>query len=185
MMAFDQIMLRTDRLVLRPIRRGDAEALFALRSNPLVTRYTDTGTWSDIGQATARVEQDLVAAQTGRYLKFGIERKDAAALIGTCMLFDIDEQCRRAEIGYDLQSAAWGNGYMNEALTALLEFAFDTMQLNRIEADLNPHNRNSIRALERLGFIQEGLLRERWITHGVKSDTAYYGLLHADWLARK
>ena len=79
---------------------------------------------------------------------------------------------------------AWGQGLMHEALTALLDHGFGTWNLNRVEADIDPRNRASARTLERLGFCREGLLRERWIVGGEVCDSALYGLLQRDWLAR-
>jgi ribosomal-protein-alanine N-acetyltransferase len=88
-------------------------------------------------------------------------------------------------VGYSLASAEWGNGYMQEALTALLDYGFSELDLNRVEADVDPRNAASGRSLERLGFRREGLLRERWIVGGEVSDTALYGLLRKDWEAAK
>jgi RimJ/RimL family protein N-acetyltransferase len=88
-------------------------------------------------------------------------------------------------MGYALASAAWGCGYMAEALTALLDHGFGQMQLNRVEADVDPRNLASARSLERLGFVKEGLLRERWIVDGEVCDSALYGLLLADWRSRR
>lgn len=71
-----------------------------------------------------------------------------------------------------------------EALQALLTYGFDTLGLNRVEADIDPRNTGSQRVLEKLGFRQEGYMPERWIVDGVTADTAFYGLLHSDWMAR-
>ena len=74
-----------------------------------------------------------------------------------CVLICV-EQNDRAEIGYSLGREHWGKGYMHEALTALVEFAFGEMDLRRLEADTDPRNAPSIRALERLGLKSaEGL----------------------------
>ncbi|WP_027803907.1 GNAT family N-acetyltransferase, partial [Paraburkholderia dilworthii] len=101
-------------------------------------------------------------------------------LLGTCMLFHADEQCQRAEIGFSLQRVHWRNGYMNEAASALIEHAFGTLNLRRIEADIDPRNVASARLLERLGFVREVLLRDRWIVGDEVSDSALYGLLERD-----
>lgn len=77
------------------------------------------------------------------------------------------ETCRHAEIGY-----------------ALVAFAFGELNLNRLEADIDPRNSASAASLARLGFTREGLLRERWIFDAEVSDTALYGLLRREWLAR-
>ena len=73
---------------------------------------------------------------------------------------------------------------MHEALLALLDCGFGMLDLNRVEADIDPRNTGSQRSLDRLGFQREGLLRERWIVSGEVSDTALHGLLRRDWLAR-
>lgn len=73
---------------------------------------------------------------------------------------------------------------MHEALQALLEFGFGELDLNRIEADIDPRNSASARTLERLGFTKEGYLRERWIVGDEVSDTAIYGLLRREWRVR-
>ena len=73
---------------------------------------------------------------------------------------------------------------MHEALCALLDYGFGVLDLNRVEADIDPRNTGSERTLRRLGFQLEGTLRERWIVDGEVSDTGLSGLLRRDWLAR-
>ena len=114
-------------------------------------------------------------------MRLGIERRSDNALLGTCALFNFHEASRRAEIGYALGRAAWGAGYMHEALTALVTHAFTPLNLHRLEADIDPRNTGSARTLERLGFQREGHLRERWIVEGEISDTVWYGLLRREW----
>ena len=184
MQAFDQLSLQTPRLLLRPLAAADAQGLFDIFSDAEVMRYWSTPPWPTIDEAHAMVERDLKALATGEYLRFGLESVDDHALIGTCTLFNISRTCRRAEVGYGLASAAWGKGYMHEALTALLGYGFDKMNLNRVEADVDPRNHASAKSLERLGFTREGFLRERWIIDGVVSDTAMFGLLQSGWRAR-
>jgi RimJ/RimL family protein N-acetyltransferase len=70
---------------------------------------------------------------------------------------------------------------MHEALTALLDYGFHNLNLNRIEADIDPRNVSSAKTLERLGFTKEGHLRERWIVGEEVSDTFLYGLLRREW----
>lgn len=108
-----------------------------------------------------------------------------AKLIGTCALWRINAQNRRAEIGYILDSRAWGHGYMHEALSALLDYAFTELKLNRVEADTDPRNERSARLLDRLRFSKEGLFRERCIVDGKISDAAMYGLLRREWIQHR
>ena len=180
MQAFENLPLRTDRLVLRPLRESDADALFTIFSDQKVMRYWSTLPWTSHEPARAMITRDL--AQTSKeHLRLGIELAHDKRLVGTCTLFSIDAVCRRAEIGYGLASFAWGQGYMNEALRALLDYGFHQLNLNRIEADIDPRNEASARTLERLGFRKEGYLRERWIVGDEVSDTALYGLLQREW----
>ena len=126
------------------------------------------------------VARDLVLT-TKDHLRLGIELTAGAKLVGTCALWRIDAQCRRAEIGYVLGFQDWGQGYMHEALSALLDYAFTELNLNRVEADTDPRNERSTRLLDRLKFSKEGLFRERCIVDGEISDSAMYGLLRRDW----
>ena len=185
MHAYSTLTLATARLDLRPLVLDDAPALFAIFSDPEVQRYGSSPPWADLPVAVAAIERDLKAAADGVCFRLGLFRRGDDRLLGTCTLFHIDEQCRRAEIGYALASSAWGQGYAAEAIRALLAYGFGEMKLNRVEADIDPLNLPSARALERHGFVREGLLRERWIVGGVKSDSAMYGLLAADFEARR
>lgn len=182
---FEGIPIRSRRLILRPYREADAEALFAIFSDRKVMRFMSTPPWTSIDKAREVIARAIAASGSGEYLTLGIERSDEPGIIGQCVLFKISDTCRRAELGYCLASRAWGNGYMNEALHALLRYAFERLNLNRIEADIDPRNERSARSLERLGFVREGVLRERWIVDGEVSDTALYGLLRKDWRSRQ
>jgi RimJ/RimL family protein N-acetyltransferase len=98
-------------------------------------------------------------------------------------LFHPDLDNRRAELGYALGREHWGKGYMQEALRALLDYSFNELNLHRLEADVDPRNASSIRTLEKLGFRQEGYLRERWLVGGGIQDSLFYGLLRSEWRA--
>ena len=80
-------------------------------------------------------------------------------------------------MGYSLASAHQGRGLASEAVTLALLYAFDVLELRRVEADVDPRNLPSCKVLERLGFQREGLLRERWNVNAEICDTALYGLL--------
>ena len=184
MPAFNQVLLNTQRLRLRPYRPSDAEALFAIYSDVRVMRYWSYPPWPSIDKAHEMIAKDATALAAGEHLRLGVATLDDARLIGHCSLFNLNAQCRRAEIGYGLAFDAWGHGYMHEALTAVLNYGFTEIALNRVEADIDPRNAASAKTLERLGFQNEGVLRERWVVDGEVSDSGLYGLLRRDWLAR-
>lgn len=147
MQAFPHLPLRTSRLALRPLREADVAALFAIHRDPDAMRYWDAPIWKSDERGRAMVARDLALA-TRDYLRSGIEPVTGGELLGTCALWRINAQCRRAEIGYILDLRAWGLGYMHEALSALLDYAFTELNLNRIEVDTDPRNRRSTRLLE-------------------------------------
>lgn len=140
--------------------------------------------WESDERGRAMVARDL-ALRTREYLRLGIELAASGKLLGTCALWRINAQCRRAEIGYILDSQAWGRGYMHEALFALLDYAFTELNLNRVEADTDPRNERSARLLDGLRFSKEGLFRERCIVDGEISDAAMYGLLRREWIQER
>lgn len=185
MPLFSTVQLRTDRLDLRPLCLEDAEGLFRIYSDPEFTRYWSTAPWTSVSQATALIAKDLRELADDESLRLGIFLREPGVLIGTCSLFNVSKQCRRAEIGYGIAPAYWRQGYMFEAVSALLAFAFDALAMNRLEADIDPRNTASARSLEKLGFQREGLLPERWIVDGEVSDSALYGLLARAWQASR
>lgn len=184
MSAFTPFKLTTQRLTLRFLGVRDIPALFDMYSDPEVVRYWSSPPWTELVQAETSLARTLDGYRTGETLRMGIELTATGQLVGECNLRDFYEQNRRAEIGYALARAYWGKGYLTEALTAFIDYAFKEMKLNRIEADIHPGNLASAKSLDRLGFKQEGLLRERWIVGDEVSDTAFYGLLAADWAKR-
>ena len=147
MPSFDQTVLRTERLRLRPLCEGDAPALFAIFSDVRVARYLSGPAWPSLDVAHERIARDLSAMSAGRYACFGIERASDGQLLGDCSLFNLHEASRRAELGYALACAAWGQGYMHEALRALLGFGFSQLELNRVEADIDPRNLASAKSV--------------------------------------
>ena len=183
MLAFNQLVVHTPRLRLRPLAESDAEALFAIFSDARVMRYWSSAPWTSIDKAHELIAKDAAALPAGEHLRLGIETTADHRLIGHCSLFNFNAQCQRADVGYGMAFAAWGHGYMHEALTALLDYGFAELALNRIEADIDPRNAASAKTLERLGFVREGFLRERWVVDGEVSDSGIYGLLRRDWLA--
>jgi RimJ/RimL family protein N-acetyltransferase len=176
--------IRADRVSLRTITSDDVDALYRIFSHPEVMRYWSTPPLPDRNAAVELLQQIHEDFRQERFMKWGIARQPDDLMIGTATLFNFNFDNGRAEIGYSLAREHWGNGYCNEALTALLNYAFEKFNLRRIEADVDPRNGPSIRTLERLGFQREGYLRERWHVDGEIQDSLFYGLLRRDWESR-
>ena len=183
MPLFEQPELRTARLRLREVRPDDAADLFAVHSDPAVMRYWGYPAWTDMRQAHDKIAQIAQQRATLPLMVWAIADAASDRLIGSTALFSINTDQGRAEIGYSLARAWHGQGLASEALQAVFSHAFQTVALRRIEADVDPRNGPSRRLLERFGFVEEGLLRERWQVEGELCDSLLYGLLRRDWRA--
>lgn len=176
--------ITADRIALRWLDEGDVRSLFAIFSEPEVMRYWSSPPLEDTGAAKELLAHIQDSFRRRALFQWGVARRTDDRVIGTCTLFHPDLDNRRAELGYALGREHWGKGYMGEALTALLNYSFGELNLHRLEADVDPHNASSIKTLERLGFRQEGYLRERWLVGGGIQDSLFYGLLGSEWRAK-
>ena len=176
--------LHTDRLRLRPFADADAEALYALQSSAQVLRYWDSPPWSEPSRAERFIVACRQMADDGSGARLAIERDSDGAFIGWCSLTRWNPEYRSASLTYCLDDAAWGQGYATEAARALLHWAFDTFDLNRVQAETDTRNLASARVLEKLGFVREGTLREDCIVDGEVSDSWVFGLIKRDWWRR-
>ena len=173
--------LHTARLLLRPFTEADTDAIYALGSNPTVLRYWDAPPWSERAQADRFITNCKKMAEEGRGVRLAIERSADGEFIGWCSLMNWDPDFRSAMIGYCFAEAAWGQGFATEAAGAVLQWAFDSLDLNRVESGADTRNRASERVLEKLGFVREGVRRESCIVNGEVSDDSVYGLLRREW----
>ena len=169
--------LAASRVNLRWLNEQDVPALFAIFSDPAVVRYWSHAPFADIAAAEALLADIHRLTGEGTLYEWGIALSATDAVIGTCTLASIDRRHRRAEIGFALAAGAWGHGYAAEAVARLIEHAFETLDLHRLEADVDPRNAASLRLLERLGFVREGYLRERYHVNGEVQDSVLLGLL--------
>ncbi len=180
-MALPTPTLLTERLRLRPFTEEDADALFALHSNAHVLRYWDSPPWQDRSRAERFLATCRELADEGTGARVAMDRLSDGAFIGWCGLSRWNPDFRSASLGYCLDDAAWGHGYATEAARALLQWAFDTLDLNRVQAEADTRNVGSARVLEKLGFVLEGTLREDCVVNGDVSDSWVYGLLRREW----
>lgn len=168
------------RVRLRALAEHDADALFALHSDPRVMRYWSFPAWTERAQAIAHIERMARERTQMEFYPWVATLPGDDTLVGTCSLFGVHRGHLRGVIGYALSPSLWGRGLAGEMLALALDHAFDGIGLNRIEADIDPDNVASCKLVERAGFRREGYLRERWRVGGGVQDTALYGLLRSD-----
>ena len=176
--------LTTARLQLRRMEPRDTEALYAIYADEETMRYYGEPYQSreELDLALTLRQEDYAAR---RAIRWGIALKDSDILIGSCGFHHFDEGHFRAETGYILNRAYWGQGIMAEALTAIISYGFGEMGLRRIEAIIDIANERSKGVLLKLGFQYEGNLRQRYRIGDRFEDEHYFGLLRDEWLARQ
>lgn len=173
-------VIETERLTLKPLAIDDSDSLLEIFSDPEVMRYWNTAPWTTIQSSIDFINESNDSMQRQESLILGVYLKSTGELAGKCMLFSYDQESKRAEIGFGLGRSCWGKGYISEAGETLIQYGFDSLGLRRIEAEIDPDNQSSAKALEKLGFSLEGLLRQRWEVNGIVSDSAMYGRLVSD-----
>lgn len=176
--------LHTERLLLRPFQPSDAEELFALQSSASAMRYWDSPPWTDRSFVQRFFDSGKRQEEEGTGTRVAIERAEDQTFLGWCTFNSWNPTFRSASLGYAVTERAWGHGYATEAARALLEWAFTTFDLNRVQAEADTRNIASAKVLEKLGFVLEGTLREDCIVNGEVSDSWIYGLLRSDWSQR-
>jgi ribosomal-protein-alanine N-acetyltransferase len=177
--------LLAPRLQLRWMQSPDLEDLCTVFADPDVTRYWNHGAWPRRDEASIHLEAIERGFEQGHLFQWGIALRGDDRIIGTAALQGVDHAQGRAEVGFALARQHWGRRYAHEALTVLLDHAFGTLGLRRLEADVDPRNLHSLRTLEALGFRREGYLRQRWLVAGQGQDSVVMGLLASDWLATR
>ncbi|MFE6618255.1 GNAT family N-acetyltransferase [Streptomyces sp. NPDC057740] len=173
--------LHTSRLRLRAFEDADTNDLFALHSSAHVLRYWDSPPWTERERAEKFIARCREMEKHGTGTRLAVDRVSDGAFIGWCTLDSWNPDFRSASLGYCFDDAAWGHGYATEAARALLRWAFDTLDLNRVQAEADTRNVASARVLEKLGFLREGTLREDCVVNGEVSDSWVYGLIRREW----
>lgn len=174
--------LETERLQLREITHTDVEALLEVFGNHEHMQWFGIEPMTTIQQMHNIIDiWQSWRESPNPGTRWGIQLKNTSELIGTCGLFKWDKQWKKCVIGYELNQHFCGQGLMQEALTSMISWGYASMQLNRIEAQVHPKNIASQRVLEKLGFQQEGRLREAGYWYESFQDLYQYSLLRADW----
>jgi len=172
------------RLRLRAFAETDGPDLYALQSDAKVLRYWDSPPWSDESSIARFMAGNARMAEEGTGTRVVIERQSDSAFLGWCTFNSWNPDFRSASIGYCLNEESWGHGYATEAAETLLDWAYQTLDLNRVQAEADTRNIASARVLEKLGFRLEGTLRQDCTVNGDTSDSWVYGLLRKDWEER-
>jgi len=154
--------IETPDLVLREIRPEDAPSYFALCSDPAVMKTFGVPVHVDQSETERLIHFLDQALQEEKMIRWGIALKGQGddRLIGDVGFWRFVKERSRAEVGAKLAREYWSGGLMTQALAAVVDFGLTRMDLNTVEANVDPKNPGAVRLVEKVGFVQEGLLRE-------------------------
>jgi ribosomal-protein-alanine N-acetyltransferase len=173
--------MSVNRLVLKELTLDDASGLLTIFSDPDTMLYTDTEPIKRLEEAEGVLGFLISVKQKEQGIRWGIFRKSDDKLLGTCGYHKWDKTSRKAEIGYELGSPFWRQGYMSEIFPFLIDYGFEVMDLNRIEALVFKENEKSMGLLGKFGFQKEGMHRESYYCKGKYWDEVRFALLKKNW----
>jgi ribosomal-protein-alanine N-acetyltransferase len=175
------VTIAGERITLRDFEPDDLDPSMAIVGDDDVTRTLSFDSRSRDEQA-ARLSDDIARARGSPRPDYylAIVARETDRLIGFVRLGLLGTH-RGGELGYALRKDHWGQGYATEAARLMLDFAFSTAGLHRVQAATGPDNEPSRALLERLGFRYEGCIREHVFTNGAWRDSLLYSLLEHEW----
>ena len=153
-------IIETERLILRKLETTDINDLFEILSSERVTKYYGKYPMKNLSEAEDLILKFHKVFSEQKSIRWGIELKEINRIIGTCGFHCWNKNHFRAEVGYELGEAFWNKGYATEAISSILRYGFELMNLKRIEAIVYPENKPSEKLLLNLGFEHEGLLKK-------------------------
>ena len=174
-------ILKTPRLILRPMTMRDAADIFSFSRVPAVAQNVLWSAQRTLNDSKNYLRYILRQYRDGAPSSYGIVYRETGRVVGTIGFMWYNRENRSAEVGYSLARWLWNKGLMSEALSAVLEMGFIELRLHRVEAQHELTNPASGRVMEKCGMLYEGCLRGRVWNKGRFSDVALYAILRENW----
>jgi [ribosomal protein S5]-alanine N-acetyltransferase len=174
-------VLTTERFILRRMEEKDAGEVFDYFSKDEVTKYYDLESFTEESQAVEIIDRWNARFEKNEGIRWGIADKELGKIIGSCGYHSWEKEHYKAEIGFEVHPDYWRQGVMSEVLKPIIQYGFESMSLNRIEAFYDPENTASKECLFKAGFIFEGVLRKAAFEKGVFCDAAVCSILKEEY----
>ena len=174
--------METSRLKLKELEEKDDRDLLEFFSNSEVVKYYGMKPLENVEDTRRLINKFADKYEKKVAIRWGISIREENKVIGTCGYHNWVKGYFKAEIGYELSSTYWKKGIMTEALLEVINFGFKEMNLNRIEALVYPENLASLEMLKKIGFKQEGLLKEYAFFNGGFEDLIMLSLLKRNYI---
>ena len=176
--------IETERLVLRKLEMRDAQDIYAYGKDPLVAKHVLWDAYTNVGEARSYLRYMLRRYRSGEPSSWGIEERASGKIIGTIGYMWYQEDNNACEVGYSLGREYWNKGYMTEALGAVIDYSFNDLRFNRIEAQHETDNPASGAVMRKCGMTKEGTLRQRLFNKGRYVDVDVYSVLKEDFFKK-
>ena len=177
-------VLRSEGITLRELRTSDAASLLSLLTSEEVTRFISPPP-STIEGFERFIMWTQREREAGRYVCFAVVPDGYDTAVGIFQIRQLDPSFDTAEWGFALASPFWGSGLFVKGAELVLEFAFEVVQANRLEARAAVQNGRGNSALRKIGAVQEGILRKSFLRGGSHHDQTLWSVLHEDWYRAK
>ncbi len=174
------MIIETERLILKPYELDNMNDYHALMSNACVWTYSTNVPHKNLLQ-TERKLNELVSRYNDSFTEFhALFAKHNNIFVGEAGILSLNLNANRCVIGYNLLPDFWGKGYATEISKSLIEYAFDELKVERVEALAMKSNAVSCRVLEKSGMTLEGVLRHFTKIQGVYENVCYYSIIASD-----
>jgi len=176
--------LNTPRMLLRPFTLEDASSVKELAGDYDIAANTASipHPYED-GMAEAWISTHQESFEKGETVTFAITLKPGGTLLGAISIFHIEITHRQGEIGYWIGKPYWNHGFCSEAAREVIRYAFEVLELNRVQARHLTRNPASGRVMQKAGMTYEGTLRQALLRWGKFEDTALYSILREEFHA--
>jgi ribosomal-protein-alanine N-acetyltransferase len=177
-------VLSGTRVTLRELRASDAASLFAMLTTEEVSRFISPPPTSVEGFERFIAWTQRMRTQ-GTYACFAVTVADSDTAIGIFQLRELEPGFGTAEWGFAIGSAFWGTGVFTDGARLIVQFAFETVGVHRLEARAAVKNGRGNGALRKIGAVQEGVLRRSFLKNGEYLDQVLWSILDEDWLGAR
>ena len=173
--------IETERCILRRIVPTDYIAMYENWAKyDEGCKYYPVAPASDIEIYKEKVERWVSNYESDSYFHWVIEWKETGDLVGTINLGNVEESCLMSDTCYMLSPKFWNRGIMTEVLNAVLDYAFNDIGLNRVQAEVFEGNDASSKVLKKCGMVLEGIARQRYYKNEEFIDTALWAIIASD-----
>jgi len=177
-------VLAGQQVVLRELRTSDAASLFAMLTTEEVSRFISPPP-STVEGFERFIAWTLRQRAAGAYLCFAVTVKGFDTAVGIFQIRETEPGFGTAEWGFAIGSPFWGTGVFQEGAQLVVDFAFETVGVHRLEARAAVRNGRGNGALQKIGAVKEGVLRKSFVRNGEQLDQVLWAILDEDWMQAK